>query len=763
MSRGQRYLAGKLNTAMNQFRLNPYAKTIQAVKAQHAEAWSEQELKSRSARLRQQAQGGAALSGLLVEAAALAAEAVWRVQGIRLRDTQLAAGMAMADGQIAEMQTGEGKTLAAVLPLYLRALAGRGAQVWTFNDYLARRDAAVMGPVFDYLGLVTGCIQEEQSWAERRQAYLADITYLTAHQAGFDYLKDSLVLDMGELLQRPFHFVLVDEADSILIDEARIPLVLAGAAEVSRSGCAEMARLAASLRLNQDYRQDEHGRNVYLTDAGIEQAEARLGCANLYDSGNQEQLARLHHALHAQALLHRDLDYIVREGQVLLIDEFTGRIADKRQWPDGLQAAVEAKEGLNIQGGGMVRSSITLQHLLSLYPHFCGMTATARASAEELLNTYGLRVAIIPPYKPCVRIDEAHLVFMHKEAKLNAVVKEIAAQHRTGRPVLVGTASVEESEHVAARLQSMDITCQVLNAQQDAREAELILGAGKLDAVTVSTNMAGRGVDILLGGGDPAKHQAVCALGGLLVIGTSLHESSRVDQQLRGRAGRQGDPGASRYMISLDDETLQRYGIGAELPEAYHGLRQVEPLESAAIRRLITHIQRVAEGQNVEIKKTLNKYSDLIEQQRRIMLSKRTSVLKGTVKTELLSRVDQELYGRLCSVYGEATVLAAERQLLLAKTDHCWSAYMDHMFAVREAIHLESVGNKNPLDVYNEQAIEAFAKLEEQVQRAVLEAFAGVSLEQPHLSFSPEALSVPSATWTYMIDDSFLASRVNLF
>jgi preprotein translocase subunit SecA len=504
-------------------------------------------------------------------------EAAQRTLGLRPRDVQVVAALALSRGKVVEMLTGEGKTLAAVIPAFLNALAGKGVHVLTFNDYLARRDAEWMGPIYRLLGLSVGYIQGGMARAERQRAYLADVTYVTAKEAGFDHLRDLLANEPQDLVHRPFHFALVDEADSLLVDEARVPLVIAGSALRGSSSAERLAALVTSLEPSRHFDTDEYGRNVELTEAGLLRVEEELGCGNLLAEENYALLTELNCALHARVLLRRDVDYIVRSGRIELVDEFTGRVVADRHWPDGLQAALEAKEGLPRRPDGRILGSITLQHFLGTYPRLCGMTGTAQDAARELEEFYGLRVVVVPPHRPVARVDHPDVVFTHKEAKEKALVEEIGRTHAAERPVLVGTLTIEESERLASRLQSAGVPCDVLNARNDAREAEIVAPAGALGAVTISTNMAGRGTDIRLGGPDGADRERVDELGGLYVIGTSRHESHRVDLQLRGRAGRQGDAGESRFFVSLEDDLLVRYGVRRLLPERLVPKRRTTP------------------------------------------------------------------------------------------------------------------------------------------------------------------------------------------
>ncbi len=500
---------------------------------------------------------------------ALVREAARRTLGLRPFDVQIVAALAMDDGAVVEMQTGEGKTLAAVMPAALNALTGRGVHVLTFNDYLAERDAAWMGPVYGALGLTARHVQQGMTPAARREAYAADVTYVTAKEAGFDHLRDLLAVDPRDIVHRPFHFAILDEADSLMIDEARVPLVIAGSVDRVDSSAASLAALVRSLERGVHFDTDEYERDVELTDEGTAHVEKALGCGNLHDEKNYRLLTGLNCALHALVLLRRDVDYIVRSGRIELVDEFTGRVVDDRHWPDGLQAALEAKEGIRRSSDGCVLDSLTLQHFLRGYPRVCGMTGTARDAAWELQQTYGVEVVVIPTNRPAIRIDQPDVVFTHREAKERAVVDEIRRAATSGRPVLVGTFTIEESERLAAHVRSAGLACEVLNARNDAAEARIVAKAGAPGAITIATNMAGRGTDVRLGGEDEAEHDRVAALGGLYVIGTNRHESHRVDLQLRGRAGRQGDPGESRFFLSLDDDLMVKFGVRNLIPQRF--------------------------------------------------------------------------------------------------------------------------------------------------------------------------------------------------
>ncbi|MFZ5643073.1 MAG: accessory Sec system translocase SecA2 [Bacillota bacterium] len=743
-------------------KLKPYYQLLDKIKKINIEKLDSCQIKVRSRELIREAGNGASMDDLLVEAFALVCEASWRVLGIRPYDVQVIAGIALHQGNLVEMQTGEGKTLVAVLPAYLNALLGKGVHILAFNDYLARRDADWMGPLYRFLGLSAGFVKEGMSMKERRAAYNSAVTYVSGREAGFDYLRDSLCYGKDSPVHRPFNFAVADEADSILIDEARVPLVIAGKIPAKGSGPEGMVRIVRSLEYGIDYETDEYKRNVYLTEAGADKVEDITGCGNLYDTENIDLLTDLYCALHAGILLKRDVDYIIRNGRVELVDELTGRIADRRQWPGGLQAAVEAKEGLILQSEGRVLGSITLQHFLGLYPGICGMTATAQTSVEEFRETYSLEVVTIPPNRPCIRIDQPDVVFTHKEAKYKALIEEVVHIHATGRPILIGTASVEESDMLAERLIRAGIQCSVLNARNDEMEAEIIARAGEYGAVTVSTNMAGRGVDIRLGGGRPEEWAKVAGLGGLYVIGTNRFESVRVDNQLRGRAGRQGDPGSSRFFISLEDDLLKRFGIDSAIPCRYRSLKQDEPLEAAVINRRIDHVQRVVNGQNFDMRKTLNKYSYILEQQRRIIHKWRRDVLMNEDRLQLFSAREPERYNSLIRTVGRQTLQRAEMHITLFHIDRCWADYLDYVAYIREGIHLVSLSMKNPLDEFHKLVIKEFEELPLRIEREIIKTLKNVKITDKGIDLEREGLKSPSATWTYVVNDNHFLNK-NIF
>jgi preprotein translocase subunit SecA len=688
-----------------------------------------------------------------VEAFALAREAARRVLGLRMFDVQVLAGAALSRGKIVEMQTGEGKTLAAVLPAYAHALGGRGVHILTFNGYLARRDREWMGPVYEFLGLTVGCVQEGMSINERQRAYAAEITYMTAKEAGFDYLRDFLCTNKDDLVQRPFHYAIVDEADSILIDEARIPLVIAGDVPDEAGLYGSLPYLVRGLRRSRDYEVDTNECDIFLTDAGLARVERALGCGNLYDPKHLELLTRVNCALHAEVLLQRDRDYIVRNGKIELIDEFTGRVADKRHWPNNLQAAVVAKEGLMPESSGKIMGSVTVQNYIGLYPKMGGMTGTAKTAAAEFFELYEKFVAVIPTNKPCIRRDYPDSIYTHREARYSAVIAEIIRAQKKGRPVLVGTASVAESERLAEMLRDAKVKCRLLNAKNDEMEAKIIAGAGEHGAVTVSTNMAGRGVDIKLGGEGEQERERVVAAGGLYVIGTTRYESRRIDDQLRGRAGRQGDPGESRFFISLDDDLIQRYEIDKLIPADNYPLKQDGAITDSVITREIAKGQRFVEGYQSQTRLHLYKYSYVLEQQRQIIHKKRKDVLLEREPLRVLVGNVPEQHEAVCRRAGDNVVDMVERELTLYFINKNWSDYLNEMACVRESIHLVVMGKQNPLDEFHRAAIKAFEKMIKQIDEDVVQAFLGAEITTEGINMEREGLKRPSSTWTYLVND----------
>ncbi|HWQ71435.1 MAG TPA: accessory Sec system translocase SecA2 [Desulfitobacteriaceae bacterium] len=736
-----------------EYNIEPYRKVLREINKIKLESASDNMLKEKSIILKYRACKGDTAERLLTESFALVREAARRVLKLYPFDVQVMAGIALHRGKIVEMQTGEGKTLAAVMPAYLNALTGKGVHILTFNDYLARRDAGWMGPLYEFLGLTVGYVKEGMSIGERQKAYFSDITYVTAKEAGFDYLRDFLCMEKEQLVHRPFHYAIVDEADSILIDEARIPLVIAGELAGNEENGFDLSKIVRDLKLGKDYEIAENGKNIYLTDTGLLHVEELIACANLYDLNNLELLTRLNCTLHAEFLLKRDKDYIVRNGKVEIIDEFTGRVADKRHWPDNLQEAVEVKESLLPKTKGTIMGSIALQHYLSLYPKISGMTGTAVNAAEEFGEFYGLEVVAIPTNKPCIRVDHPDLIFTHKEAKQKALVAEIKRRHETGQPILIGTGSVEESELLAADLRNIGIKCQVLNAKNNEMEAQLIARAGEPKAVTVSTNMAGRGIDIKLGGDTGQERDLVVALGGLYVIGTNRHESCRIDNQLKGRAERQGDPGESRFFTSLEDDLIKKFNITQEMPLCLPA-EQENPVHDPIIRRELVRGQRIIEGYNSDLRKQLWKYSFIIEQQRRIIHQRHHDILLDKTPLELLAREAPERYSILAGRVGEKVLREVEKQITLYYLNKCWAEYLDNIAYERESIHLVVFGGKNPLDEFHKIAIETFAKMLERIDSEIIGTFNVVDINENGIELEKEGLKGPSSTWTYLINDN---------
>ena len=623
---------------------------------------------------------------------ALAATAALRVLGQEMYDVQLRGALALARGSIAEMQTGEGKTLAAVPAICWLAREHRGVHVMTVNDYLARRDAAWMGGIYRLLGLSIAHVQQGMTPAERRAAYAADITYATQNEIGFDFLRDRIALRPEEQVHREFHAVVIDEADSILIDEARVPLVIA-AGETGDRGLAYVAdQMVRGLRAGEHFTTDPGGHNVALTDAGIHAVEIALGCANLFDSRNLPVHGAIEEALHAHALLHRDVDYLVKNGAIEMVDEFKGRVALDRRWPAGLHTAIEAKEGVAAKSQGMILGQITLQHLVALYPMVCGMTGTAATQSLEFHRVYGLQVETIPTNHPRIRVDHPDVIFPTKAEKEQAVAAEIRRAHALGQPVLVGTASVADSERLSALLP--DVPHEILNARHDEREAAIVARAGERGAVTVSTNMAGRGTDIRLGEG-------VVELGGLYVIGTNKHESRRIDNQLRGRAGRQGDPGSSRFFISLEDDLMVRYG---ELDTRYKD----DP----------DTLQRLIEGQHLDTRLFLHGYEVPLEGQRTRIHAWRQEILGGDTPER-------------------------EKHITLRTIDDLWADHLARASEYRAGVHWVSWGGRDPHREYLLKIHDWFREMEESLAEEIARRVESGGAEMPDRG----------AVWTYLTTD----------
>src|SRR5215467_1369555 len=693
----------------------------------------------------------------MAEFAAVAREAGRRALGERAHDVQLLGTLAMLSGYVAEMATGEGKTLSGALAAAGYALRGHRVHVMSVNDYLARRDAGWMRPVYQMLGVSSGCIGQDSDRQHREDAYAAQVTYAPVSELGFDVLRDRLREDVKELLVPAPDVVLIDEADSVLIDEALVPLVLAGA--IAEGGADhEMAMLARCLRPGEDYQVDDDGRNVHLTETGARAAEQLLGGINLYDGANLAILTSLNVALHAHVLVHRDVHYIVRDGGVQLVSESRGRVAALQRWPDGLQAAIEAKEGLTASDSGEILDSITVESLVLRYPRACGMTGTAIAVGEELREFYGLEVAVIEPNRPCIRDDQPDRVYASVPQKERAIVAEIAAAHGSGRPVLAGTLDIAESERLADLLHAAGLSCVVLNAKNEAAEAAIIAEAGSYGAITVSTQMAGRGTDIRLGG-TAGDRERIASLDGLYVIGAGRHVSSRLDDQLRGRSGRQGDSGGSVFFVSMEDELITSHAPGTRPPREADADGQVT---DAYALRAVQHAQRVAEGVRLEIHRNTWRYNKLIEYQRQLLLEHRDRVLRTDAALRSLAAHCPDRYLELSGAVDESVLVLAARQIVLHHLDRAWTDHLATLAEVREGIHLRALGqgpnpfiiSLDPLAEFHAEAVPLYHRLLSQVEEQSAETFRVVTITADGADLAAAGLKRPTATWTYLVRDN---------
>ena len=673
------------------------------------------------------------------------------------RTVQLQAVLRLLEGDVIQMATGEGKTLVGAMANTGFGLMGKRVHSVTVNDYLAARDAEWMGPLVKFFGLTVAAVTESMTTDERRKAYKANIVYAPVNEIGFDVLRDQLITDRADAVQHGADVALIDEADSVLVDEALVPLVLAGNEPGTAPG-GRITDLVRRLKKNQHYVVDEDGRNASLTDVGARLLERQLGITSLYDDEHVgSTLVQVNLALHAHALLTRDVHYIVRDGKVALIDASKGRVADLQRWPDGVQAAVEAKEGLAVTEGGRILDTITLQALMHRYPMVCGMTGTAVEATDQLRSFYDLRVSVIDRNEPLQRFDEADRVYATIRDKNRAIIDEIKAIHDTGQPVLVGTQDVAESEALAEALREYDIDVNVLNAKNDAEEARIIAEAGDIGRVTVSTQMAGRGTDIKLGGADENDHDAVVKLGGLAVIGTSRHRTARLDNQLRGRAGRQGDPGLALFFVSLEDDVVVVGGAGEEVTArpAADG-----SIESKRIRDWIEHCQRVTEGQLLEIHSQTWKYNKLLADQRDIIDKRRAELLDT-------DRAWQEIFERsaratlLDKELPRDTLVRAAREIMLYHLDLGWSDHLALMDDVRESIHLRAIARETPIDEFHRIAVREFKELAQRAVDNAVDTFNEVPIDADGAHLEEQGLARPSATWTYMVSDNPLAGSGN--
>ncbi len=687
-------------------RLRKTATLVNGLEAEIS-ALDDEALRGKTAEFRLRLDRGEDLDHLLPEAFAVTREAGRRVLGMRHFDVQIMGGQVLYEGRIAEMRTGEGKTLVATLPVYARALVGRGVHVVTVNDYLARRDAEWMGPLYRSLGLSVGIVQHGLEPTERREVYACDITYVTNNEVGFDYLRDNMAWQKEDLVQRDLYFALIDEVDSILIDEARTPLIISGPSQESTDLYGKFAQVIPRLKKGEDYTVDEKAHAAPITEAGVAKVEKMLGISNLYDQRNIELAHQLNAGLKAWNLFHRDQQYIIKDDEIVIVDEFTGRLMYGRRYSDGIHQAIEAKEGIKVRGEDQTLATITFQNLFRLYDHLAGMTGTAKTEEREFREIYSLDVVTIPTNMPMVRKDYPDIVFKSEKAKFEAVVSEIIAEHAKGRPVLVGTRSIEKSELLAGNLRRKGVECNVLNAKYHEQEADIIKDAGSYAQVTIATNMAGRGTDIKLGEG-------VADIGGLHIIGTERHESRRIDNQLRGRSGRQGDPGSTRFYLSLEDEVMRLFG-GDRMTSMMDrvGFTDEAPIESKLVSRSIEHAQKRVENHNYEIRKHVLEYDDVMNKQREIIYADRRAILEGTFDSR--SFMLQTLAAKINETIEQN----------VAENAHPgdWDLpevlnELEIIFPIKQSVTLEELGRHDREGIrrlLNERAVEAYEKKETEV------------------------------------------------
>ena len=732
---------------------------------------SDANLVAKTDEFKRRLQKGETLDDILPEAFAVCREASKRVLGMRHFDVQMLGGICLHRGNIAEMRTGEGKTLVATLAVYLNALSGKGVHVVTVNDYLATRDSEQMGRLYNFLGLSTGLIVANLDYNQRKEAYAADVTYGTNNEFGFDYLRDNMVSDVSQMVQRPLNYAIVDEVDSILIDEARTPLIISGPGSRSTDNYYKLAQVVPHLVKDEDYTIDEKQKTIAPTDSGITKVEKMLGIENLYDADNIELNHLLGASLRAYAMMHRDTDYVVKDGEVVIVDEFTGRLMFGRRYSDGLHQAIEAKEGLKVERESQTLASITFQNYFRMYEKLSGMTGTAKTEEKEFNDIYGLEVIPIPPNRPLIRVDLPDLIFKSKAAKYRAVVRNAVERHQTGQPILIGTTSITQSEELSDMLLRAGVPHKVLNAKHHEQEAEIVADAGQMGMVTIATNMAGRGTDITLGEGVPE-------LGGLAILGTERHESRRIDNQLRGRSGRQGDPGSSQFFLSLEDDLMRIFGadnISGIMDKL--GMEEDEPIEHSLITKSIERAQKKVEDHNYNIRKYILEYDDVMNQQREVLYEQRRRILgneslrdtiiemidklvteavdayadeklypeewdyEGLHKhlsqyfltSEIMSTEEMEEYTRQelderlheiahseyqdrIDLLGDAMFSQLEKAIMLRVVDSKWMEHLDNMDMLREGIGLRAYGQKNPLVEYKFEAYDMFQHMIESIQ-----------------------------------------------
>ncbi|MDK6566643.1 accessory Sec system translocase SecA2 [Corynebacterium pyruviciproducens] len=683
-----------------------------------------------------------------------------RTIGLTPFAVQSQATLRLLDGDVIHMATGEGKTLVGAMAATGFALKGKRVHLITVNDYLAERDATWIRPLVEFFGLSVAFITEKSTREERIAAYKADIIYGPVNEIGFDVLRDQLIVRREDAVQLGADIAIVDEADSVLVDEALVPLVLAGSVP-GTAPQGHITDIVRGLKASKHYTVDADGRNAFLTDEGAAVVEKALGIDSLYSEEHVgTTLVHVNLALHAQALLQRDVHYIVRDGKVQLIDASKGRVADLQRWPDGIQAAVEAKEGLDVTEGGRILDSMTLQALIGRYPTVCGMTGTAVEATDQLREFYNLRVSVIDRAEPLRRFDEADRIYATAEEKMNAVVEDVLERHATGQPILIGTHDVAESEQLAEAIREYDIDVNVLNAKNDAEEATIIAEAGDVGRITVSTQMAGRGTDIKLGGADESEHDKVVELGGLCVIGTGRYKSSRLDNQLRGRAGRQGDPGYAVFYVSLEDELILSGGDG-EFVTAHPGPDGL--IEEKRIQDFVEHCQRVTEGQLLEIHSQTWKYSKLLADQRVIIDERRATILDTEKALEDFRERAPQRVAELEGTVDHDVLVQAAREVMLYHLDMGWSDHLALMDEVRESIHLRAIARETPLTEFHRIAVREFKSLVNRAVDEAVETFTTVLIDADGAHLDDLGLSRPSATWTYMVGDNPLEKKTGRF
>lgn len=774
---------------VNQRQIKRMQKTVEQIDTLESsiKPLTDEQLKGKTLEFKERLTKGETVDDLLPEAFAVVREAATRVLGMRPYGVQLMGGIALHEGNISEMKTGEGKTLTSTLPVYLNALTGKGVHVVTVNEYLAQRDASEMGQLHEFLGLTVGINLNSMSREEKQEAYAADITYSTNNELGFDYLRDNMVLYKEQCVQRPLHFAIIDEVDSILVDEARTPLIISGQAQKSTELYMFANAFVRTLENEKDYSFDVKTKNVMLTEDGITKAEKAFHIENLFDLKHVALLHHINQGLRAHVVMHRDTDYVVQEGEIVIVDQFTGRLMKGRRYSEGLHQAIEAKEGVEIQNESMTLATITFQNYFRMYEKLSGMTGTAKTEEEEFRNIYNMNVIVIPTNKPIIRDDRADLIFKSMEGKFNAVVEDIVNRHKKGQPVLVGTVAIETSELISKMLTRKGVRHNILNAKNHAREADIIAEAGMKGAVTIATNMAGRGTDIKLG--DDVKNV------GLAVIGTERHESRRIDNQLRGRAGRQGDPGVTQFYLSMEDELMRRFGsdnMKAMMDRL--GMDDSQPIESKMVSRAVESAQKRVEGNNYDARKQLLQYDDVLRQQREVIYKQRQEVMEsdnlrgiiegmmkstveravalhtqeeieedwnikglvdylntnllqdGDVKEEELRRLAPEemsepIIAKLIERYNEKEKLMPEEQMrefekvvVFRVVDTKWTEHIDAMDHLREGIHLRAYGQIDPLREYQMEGFAMFesmvASIEEEISRYIMKAEIEQNLER---------------------------------